>query len=196
MIHKSALLLLVIVALLIAACGGGGGGGGVTLSETYNANGVSFRYPGGWVIDSDSPTSVSIASTQATLDALDAGSAADLSLTAGQYAITVLPFSGDELQVMSVTDPKSLLTMMAVGITGGESLGFKFGEVAEATINGNPGARVNGASDKIDVQIVAVNMGTSGYAVVFAMAPKGDMGALNNTLNPLLDTLSLTMASG
>ncbi|MBL8161384.1 MAG: hypothetical protein JNJ61_05310 [Anaerolineae bacterium] len=200
MTRKISLLVMMLVALLAAACGGGaaggGGGGGVTLSETYDSNGVTFKYPSGWVVDPNSSTGVSIASAQAALDALNAGSAADVNLAAGQYAISVLPFTGDEVQAMAVTDPKALVSMMATGITGGEASGITFGDAAEATINGKPGARATGSNDKVDLQMVAINMGDSGFAVVFAIAPKGEMGTLNNTFNPMLDTLALTAAAG
>lgn len=202
MIRKTSFLLVALMALMLAACGGGGntGGGGnassTTLSETYDANGISFKYPSGWVVEPAAAEGgpVIIANNQATLDAAKSGGTT--SIAAGQQFIIVLPFVGETFQAMSavVSSPVDLLTQMGPAMSGGES-GLTLGTPTEATIGGKPAAKASGSSDSGDAQLIAINVGDQGYMMVMGGAGKGEMGNLDATLNALAESITVTPAS-
>src|SRR5262245_46932462 len=109
MVRKLSFLLIGAIALMLAACGGGGGGAttngnasGVSLNETYDADGVSFKYPTGWVVQKPAAPGgpVMLGNNQAALDSVGG---TDLKAASGQQGIVVYPFTGAAFQAMSAT---------------------------------------------------------------------------------------------
>lgn len=197
MIRKSSLVLVCLAAVLLAACGGGGGGGGgsVTLDQTYNADGLSFKYPSGWVTEGtgqDAP--VFLGNSQAALDAGKASSET-LSLAAGQQVVTVFPIPTELASMMGSTDVKQLLTTMSQSIASTEGAPT-FGEPTDVTLGGKAGARMSGTGDNVDAQVIMLNLGDTGYLMVFGVTPKGDISKLEPVLNGIAESASLTPASG
>jgi hypothetical protein len=200
MIRKLSVILSVAMAMMLAACGGGtggGGGGGVTLGETFDADGLTFKYPTGWVVSpSAGPgTPISIANSQATLDANGAGTAPKLS--AGQQGIVIIPLTGQQFTAMKAVaaTPIDLLKTMTPGLSAQED-GITFSDPAEATIGGKPGAKATGSGSAADATILAINMGDDvGYVLLIGAAAKGEMGSLEGTLNGVAESIGLKPAS-
>jgi len=197
MARKLSFLLIGLVALMVAACGGGGtGGGGVSLTETYNADGVTFKYPSGWVVQAPSAPGgpVSLANNQAALDAAQVATTAQV--TSGQQIVAVFPFTGETFAAMSagISSPLQLLQQMGPAMSSAD-VGLTFGEPAETTIGGKPAARSSGSSDAGDGTLIAINMGDAGYVLVMGATGKGEMGNFEATLNALAESVSITAAS-
>src|SRR5215216_3812053 len=98
MVRKLSFLLIGAIALMLAACGGGGGGtttngsaSSASLNETYDADGVSFKYPTGWVVQKPAAAGgpITLGNNQATLDSFGAGTTTKAA--SGQQAIIVYP---------------------------------------------------------------------------------------------------------
>lgn len=196
MIRKFGLVLVCLAAVLLAACGGGGGGGGtVTLDQTYNADGLSFKYPSGWVTEgSGQDAPVFLGNSQAALDAGKASSET-LSLAAGQQVVTVFPIPAELASIMGGTDVKQLLSTMSESIASTEGAPT-FGEPTDVTIGGKAGARMSGTSDNVDAQVIMLNLGDTGFLMVFGVTPKGDISKLEPVLNGIAESATLTGASG
>ncbi len=197
MIRKTSFLLVAVMALLLAACGGAAapGSGTTTLSETYNSDGITFKYPSGWVVE---PAAVAggpiiIANSQATLDAAKLGTAT--TVTAGQQYIILLPFTGESFQALSsvITSPVDLLNQIGTGMLS--TSGVALGTPTELTIGGKAAAKASGTGDIGDTTLIAINIGDTGYVMVVAGAAKGEMGNLEGTLNAVAETVAVTPAS-
>jgi predicted Zn-dependent protease len=199
MIRKTGLLLMVLVALLMAACGGAGGGGGggaLTLSETFEQEGLTFKYPSGWVTDSDSESgTVFLANSQ---DALNlAGAVTDeLTVPAGQQIVVFFAIPAELAAALGPTgtSPADILNSMATGLTGGEGA-MTVGDVTETTIGGQPAARASATSDAADAQIIVRSYGDDGFLMMMAGTAKGEMGQLEATLNAIAESATVA-ASG
>lgn len=199
MIRKLGLVLVSLAAVLLAACGGGGGAGGgggtVALDQTYNADGLSFKYPSGWVTEAAGDGGpVYLANNQAALDAAKA-STSTLNLAAGQQAVVIFPIPAELASAMGSTNLVDLLKTMSQSISGTEGAPT-FGEPAEVTIGGKAGARMSGTGDSADAQVIMLNLGDSGYLMVFGVTPKGDISKLEPVLNGIAEGASLTAATG
>jgi hypothetical protein len=197
--RKISFLLIAVVALMLAACGGGAAPGGgttsTTLSETYNSDGITFKYPSGWVVEPAASAGgpIIIANNQASLDASQSGSATTVS--AGQQYIILLPFTGESFQALSsvVTSPVDLLNQIGTGMTS--TSGVTLGTPTELTIGGKAAAKASGSGDIGDTTLIAINIGDAGYVMVVGGAAKGEMGNLDGTLNAVAETVAVTPAS-
>ncbi|KAB2853864.1 MAG: hypothetical protein F9K46_17760 [Anaerolineae bacterium] len=196
MIRKFGLVLVCLAAVFLAACGGGSSGGGaVTLDQTFDADGLSFKYPSGWVTEATGDGGpVYLANSQAALDAAKA-STSTLNLAAGQQAVVIFPIPAELASAMGGTTLIDLLKTMSQSIAGTEGAPT-FGEPTEATIGGKTGARMAGTSDSADAQIIMLNLGDSGYLMVFGVTPKGDISKLEPVLNGIAEGANLTAATG
>ena len=125
------------------------------------------------------------------MDAAKSGSTT--SLAAGQQLITVLPLTGATFQALSATvsSPVDLLDQMGPAISDTES-GLTFGAPTETTIAGKPAARSSASSDNGDGQLIAINLGDAGYAIVVGAAGKGEMSSLEPTLNAVAESVGVT----
>jgi hypothetical protein len=195
MIRKISFLLMAVMALMLAACGGGAPPGGnassANLSETYNADGISFKYPSGWVVEPAAAPGgpVILANNQASLDAAQTGIA---TVTAGQQYIIVLPFTGESFQALSsvVTSPVDLLNQIGTGMIS--TSGVTLGTPTELTIGGKAAAKASGTGDVGDTTLIAINIGDAGYVMVVGGAAKGEMSNLDGTLNAVAESLTVT----
>jgi len=196
MARKLSFLLIGLIAFTLAACGGATGGGGsassVSLSESYNSDGITLKYPAGWVIEGAAAPGgpIILANNQATLDVAKSGTTT--SIAAGQQVIFVLPFVGETFQALSavVKSPVDLLTQMGPAMSSAES-GLTFGTPTETTVGGKAAARASGSSDNGDAQIIAINLGDSGYIMVMGGTGKGEMGGLEGTLNAVAESVNV-----
>lgn len=203
MVRKLSLFLVTAIALMLAACGGGGGGtttnnsaSSVSLDQSYDADGISFKYPTGWVVKAPAATGgpITLANSQGTLDAM--GADGTTKAAAGQQAIVIMPFTGQAFTAMSATikSPIDLLKQMAPGMSSGNN-GLKFGDPVEATVGGNPAAKATGTSDAGDGQIIVIKVGDVGYVLVMGVTAKGEMGNLQGTVDGLAGTIAVKAAS-
>jgi hypothetical protein len=196
MTRKLSILAIGVLAFLLAACGGGGGGTGgggtTTLDQTYNQDGLSFKYPTGWVTGGGAGQAY-VASNQAALDKAQSGEDVP-SLNAGDRVVAVLSFGSETASLMGATSPVELLRSMAQSFSDA-SLGVTLGEPTEATIGGKPAARVAGSNDNLDAHLIVINLGDSGYAMVMGIAPKGEMSGFESTLNGITETVTVTPAA-
>lgn len=68
-IRRMALLMILLLTMpILAACGGDDDGGGSSLGQSYDAGGLSFSYPDGWVARAEDDGSVIMANSQEILD--------------------------------------------------------------------------------------------------------------------------------
>ena len=200
MVRKLSFLLIGVIALMLAACGGGGGTTGnassASLNETYDADGVSFKYPTGWVVQKPAAAGgpITLANNQATLDVLGAGDTTKA--TSGQQAIIVYPFVGDTFKAMSATikSPIDLLNQMAPAMSSGDT-GLKFSDPVEATVGGNAAAKATGTSDAGDGKIIVIKAGDAGYILVMGVTAKGELGNLEGTVDGLAETVAVKLAA-
>jgi hypothetical protein len=199
MVRKLSLLLITAIALMLAACGGGGGTttnntSSSALSETYDAGGLSFKYPSGWVVqapDADVPGgAVMLGNSQTTLNAMTADGSTKAE--SGQQAIMIIPVVGDAFTAMSaaVSSPVDLLKMMGPSMSAGAN-GLTFGDPTEATVGGNPAAKASGTSDSGDGKLIAIKVGDAGYVLVMGVTAKGEMGNLESTVDGLAETVTV-----
>jgi hypothetical protein len=203
MLRKLSLFLLTSIALMLAACGGGGGGGtttnnnasSVNLSETYDANGVTFKYPSGWVVQSPegaaagSMAPIMLANSQAALDGSSTGAAPQV--TSGQQAILVLPLVGETAQAVTAAykTPADLLKQMGPSMASSES-GLALGEPTDTTVGGNSAAQASGSGDKADTKMVAIKIG-DGYVLVVGITAKGELGNLEGVVDGLAGSVAV-----
>lgn len=196
MVRKLGLILVSLIAVMLAACGGGaagGGGGTVALDQTYNADGVTFKYPSGWVTQGSGASGpIFAANNQDTLTAAQSGDTT--SLKAGQQIITILtlPSAVNTTGAMTEID---LLKQMTTGMTGAAGAPV-LGEPTAATIGGKPAARATGTGDSGDGTAIIINQGDAGYVIIFGIAAKGEMSNLDGILNGVADSLTVTAPTG
>jgi hypothetical protein len=199
MVRKISFLLVALVALLLAACGGGGAGtttnntsSAATLSETYDADGITFKYPSGWVVQAAAAPGapIMLANGQATLDALSTGS--NTAAASGQQAIVILPLTGDSAAALTATatTPIDLLKQMGPGMASGGG-GFTLGDPTEVTIGGNPAAQATGTGDSGDGKIIMLKLGDTGYAMVMGVTAKGELGNIEGTVDGVAATVAV-----
>jgi hypothetical protein len=202
MLRKLSFLLVGAIALMLAACGGGGGtttnntSSGASLNETYDADGVSFKYPTGWVVQKPAAPGgpITLGNNQATVDAM--GASATTKAASGQQAIIVYPFVGEAFTAISATvaSPIDLLKQMGPAMSSGDS-GVKFGDPVEATIGGNPAAKATGTGDAGDGKIIVIKVGDSGYVMVMGVTAKGELGNMEATVDGLAETVAVKAAT-
>jgi hypothetical protein len=200
MIRKLSFLLIGAIALTLAACGGGGGGtttnGSASLNETYDADGVSFKYPTGWVLQKPAAAGgpITLANNQATLDVMGAGNTTKAA--SGQQAIIVYPIVGAAFTAMSagIASPIDLLKQMAPAMSSGEN-GLTFGDPVEATVGGNAAAKATGTSDAGDGKIIVIKAGDAGYVLVMGVTAKGELGNIEGIVDGLADTVAVKPAA-
>src|SRR5690242_4976344 len=103
MTRKLSILMIGLLAFLLVACGGGGGSGGsLSLDQTFNQNGLSFKYPAGWVSDGESGQAY-VASNQSLLD--NAQSTDVPTLKAGERIVAMLVFDAQTVSAIGSTSP-------------------------------------------------------------------------------------------
>ncbi|MEO8609616.1 MAG: hypothetical protein ABI690_17120 [Chloroflexota bacterium] len=202
MVRKLSFLLIGMVALMLAACGGGGGTGtngnasSAALDQSYDADGVTFKYPTGWVVQKPAAPGgpITLGNNQATLDVLGAGNSTKAE--SGQQAIIIYPFVGDAFKAISatITAPIDLLKQMAPAMSSGDN-GLKFGDPVEATVGGNPAAKATGTSDAGDGKIIVIKAGDVGYVLVMGVTAKGELGNIEGTVDGLAETVAVKPAS-
>ena len=198
MVRKLSLFLLTAIALMLAACGGGGGGtttnnaSSVNLGETYDADGLSFKYPSGWVVQKPGAPGapVTLANSQDSLTAL--GATSTTKAASGQQAVIVMPFVGDAAKAMAATvsSPIDLLKQMSSNLSGGDT-NIKFGDPTEATVGGNTAAKATGTGDAGDGKIIVIKVGDAGYVLVMGVTAKGELGNLEGTVDGLAETVTV-----
>jgi hypothetical protein len=142
------LALLLVASLVMAACGGdddnGGNGGDVNLSQTYDAEGLTFNYPEGWVSTSGSDGAI-VASSQEALDLME--SEEESEVPEGASAVMVFAIAGVEDLGMGAEDFIGLISSEAASeegttvtdpeeVTVGEASGLK-SMVSSSSIKGD-----------------------------------------------------------
>jgi hypothetical protein len=198
MLRKLPLFLLVAIGLMLAACGGGGGGtttnnaSSVSLSETYDGDDVSFKYPSGWVVQAPAAPGgpVMLANNQAALDAMSASGTT--TAASGQQAVIVMPFVGDAGAAITATasSPMDLLKQMIPSMSSGTN-NITFGDPTEATIGGNTAARATGTGDSGDGKIIVIKVGDAGYVLVMGVTAKGELGNIEGSVDGLAESITV-----
>ncbi len=200
MLHLLSVFLMTAIALILTPFGGGESGGttpngnasSMSLSETYDGDDVSFKYPSGWVVQEPAAAGgpVMLANNQATLDALSASGTT--TAASGQQAVIVMPFVGDAGAAITATfaSPMDLLNQMIPSMSSGTN-NITFGDPTEAIIGGNTAAKATGTGDSGDGKIIVIKVGDAGYVLVMGVTAKGELGNIEGSVDGLAESITV-----
>lgn len=144
-----------------------------TLPQTYVSEDerLTLRYPAGWVLESDSPDQVFVA-TDASLFDID-----DETVPPGQAAFGLLLLDGDYdlASMLGVDDdPLAILNAFTKSVfPSDDEVTLSTPEVL--TFADHPAARVDGAYVGSDLFLMVVDQGDKHYALYIALTAAGEM---------------------
>ncbi len=194
------LILVAILVLVLAACGGGGGdgdgsdgdgdsgdGGGNLSRQNYDFNGLSFDYPGGWVVDYVTEGQVAVANSQEAMDALE--NQTDGGPSSGQFSLMITFFAAEE---MGLTEDVSLAAVleMFLGFAVDEDTP-NFSVPLEETVGGKNTIRVEGSDENVQAVMIVIDFDNT-YAFVTGATTLGELGDFNDEINAIIGSMSYT----
>lgn len=135
---------------------------------------LTLRYPTGWVVQSDSPGQVLIATDASLLDlgneTIPSGGAA--------LAVVFLGFGGEQAATSVLgDDPLSILNSMVKGVfqTDDTTTAAELGKPVTITFDGHSAARVSGTITGNDVFLIIVDQGDKNYLLYVGITSADEM---------------------
>jgi hypothetical protein len=185
-------IIILIVALMLTACGNddkdedknnskNDSDQKTSLSQTLTAtNGVTVKYPDGWVAVEENGD-IQIVNSQEALDAAD--------ITAGQAGLMLMdPAIMEYIATEGVElTPVGLLTAYA---GSGEDGGMTMGDVTETTVGDKKAARLAINDDKSEGFIMVVQLDESSYIVAMGITAKGELSKFEKTLLDMVSSIT------
>jgi hypothetical protein len=185
------LVLLLVVSMVAAACGGdddkddNGDNGDLTQSFT-GANGVTVKYPEGWIAR-DGGNGVEIANSQDTLDAMDA-QGGEIPEEAVGIMIMAAPLDQMGMAGQSVKDVMGVLAQ-SMGSEGDDT---EVGEVTDTKVAGQDAARVTikDSSTKSEGFFVGYMVDDNTLVIVTAAAREGELDKYEDTALKIAESVT------
>jgi len=214
MYRKSGLLLLILLivaSLALAACGGSdsknevsqdeaGGSADTSLPQTFvSANGVTLRYPQGWVARDlvEGPLVYAVvANSQAVLDDLE--SDAPVQMPAGGFLLTIYTVSWVDLAAALGVSSSALEDMdIKAWMEAFYPPGFGYGEVETVTIGAIQTARSNGQiSDGNDGFTLAYKLDNISAIWISVLTHEGESAGFEDIAYEIIESVTYEAPAG
>jgi len=160
------------------------------LPETYVTDDetMTLRYPTGWVIDSEQPGLVIVATSE---DALDVG---DETLPSGEAAVAVLFSSADDeylREYFSGDDPVAVLDNIIDMLFSVESdINVEITTPESMTFADYPAARAQGIYMDNRVLLIVADRGGDGFSLIIALAAESDFAKFEPKLLAIAESVN------
>jgi len=214
MYRKSGLLLLILLivaSLALAACGGSdskneisqdeaGGSADTSLPQIFvSANGVTLRYPQGWVARDlvEGPLVYAVvANSQAVLDDLE--SDAPVQMPAGGFLLTIYTVSWVDLAAALGVSSSALEDMdIKAWMEAFYPPGFGYGEVETVTIGAIQTARSNGQiSDGNDGFTLAYKLDNISAIWISVLTHEGELAGFEGIAYEIIESITYDAPAG
>jgi|GEM_PF-2363913 len=214
MYRKSGLLLLILLivaSLALAACGGSdskneisqdeaGGSADTSLPQIFvSANGVTLRYPQGWVARDlvEGPLVYAVvANSQAVLDDLE--SDAPVQMPAGGFLLTIYTVSWVDLAAALGVSSSALEDMdIKAWMEAFYPPGFGYGEVETVTIGAIQAARSNGQiSDGNDGFTLAYKLDNISAIWISVLTHEGELAGFEGIAYEIIESITYDAPAG